>query len=79
MDFANNPKIACKENAFIEYWPTYGPKIREIANGEIETGWSEEIEDILLLLHFFPSKSNQLPLIEAIKKLIVFRVVSKIS
>lgn len=76
LDFACNPKISCDENAFVDNWPTYGTKLRTLVKSDVATDWDQDVENLLLLLHVFPAKSVKLPFLNAIKKLIVFRVVS---
>lgn len=76
IDFNNNPKYGCDVNAFLQNWSRYGPNLRTNVNRNIVTDWEQSIENLLLLLQVFPSKSCHLPFNEAIKKLIVFRVVS---
>lgn len=76
MDFTCNPKNACDENAFVDNWPNYGTKLRTLVKSDVSTDWDQDIENLLLLLYVFPSKSTKLPFVDAIKKLIVFRVVS---
>lgn len=79
LDFANNPNFACDSTAFLDNWPKYGLKVRELVDKNIATDWNSDVENLLLLLHVFPSKSKRLPLRDAMKKLIVFRVVSYLS
>lgn len=74
MDFACNANYPCNENAFVEQWSKLGPKLRAYVDVNIATDWDQNIENLLLLLHVFPTKSNQFE--KAIKTLIVFRVVS---
>lgn len=71
----SNPK------AFLEQWPIYELKLREICNQKYEcvkhTAWPDEIENILLLLKLFPSKTGNVEsFYKSIEKLIVFCVVS---
>lgn len=74
MDFACNANFKCNENAFVEKWPKYGPKLRAFVDANIATDWDGNVENLLLLLYVFPTKSNQFE--KAIESLIVFRVVS---
>ncbi|XP_031617244.1 uncharacterized protein LOC116337077 [Contarinia nasturtii] len=75
IEFERNPEFECECNGLIEKWPTYISNIKQLFGGQVDHGWHSEIECLLLLLHIFPSRSCQLPLIDAINKLIVFRVV----
>lgn len=77
IDFEKNPEFKCEWNGFIEKWPNYVPNIESLFGDQINLGWQMDIECLLLLLHIFPSRSHQLPLIDAVKRLIVFRVVSR--
>lgn len=74
MDFACNANFKCNENAFVENWPKYGPKLRAFVVANIATDWDENVENLLLLLHVFPTKANQFE--KAIESFIVFHVVS---
>lgn len=75
MDFDNNPSFDCDSDAFVIHWPKYGANLRAVTDEQIATEWEQSIENLLLLLNAFPVKPNQLPFLDAIKKLIVFRVV----
>lgn len=74
MDFACNANFTCDENAFLENWPKYGPKLRAFVDANIATDWDQQIENLLLLLYVFPLKAITFE--KAVKSLIVFRVVS---
>lgn len=76
FDFGDNPNFKCDPNAFVNNWPKYGLKVRDLVAENIGPDWDQEVENLLLLLHVFPTKSCHLPLSDAIKKFIVFRVVS---
>lgn len=59
-EFANEYK-EINENALLEKWSSLAPQFRSIllVNYKIknfETGWSDEIEDMLVLLKLLPSK-----------------------
>lgn len=76
MDFGCDPDLSCDADAFVDKWPMYANKMRDQVNNNIATDWDRNIENLLLLLQVFPSKTNRLPFLDATKKLIVFRVVS---
>lgn len=74
LDFGCNKNFQCNENAFTENWPKYAPKVRAHVDQDIATEWDQNIENLLLLLHVFPSKGSQFQ--NSINSLIIFRVVS---
>lgn len=62
MEFAEEYSTV-NANALIEKWETYEHQLREIlvinfANVAFETGWSEDIENVLVLLKLLPSKQS---------------------
>lgn len=69
-------------NAFKTLWPGYAARLREISatrpDYTIGTNWSEQVEDVLLLLKIFPAKPNKrtINFHNLSEKLIVFSVVS---
>lgn len=75
LEFDSDSTLACDSNAFVNNWQRYGLKLREFYGELGLSGWTEDIDNFLLLLQLFPSKINQLATMEASKKLIVFRVV----
>lgn len=72
-------------NAFLEDWPRYQQKLRNHCNEKYKcrkhSAWPDEIENVLLLLKLFPSKTRGVNAAESpsfyksIDKLVIFNVV----
>lgn len=88
FDFGGkNPDV--DSMSFLNDWPKYAAKIRAICEQDeclFNTGWSDNIENVLLLLKLFPikvkrnkSKPFHEPVLESIEKFIVFALVKKLS
>lgn len=86
IDFREEFKrVSC--DALLNEWPEYGKALRvycdAILDGTKHTQWSDEIENVLLLLNLLPpttkkrgrSKKNTNMFADLIDKLIVYRVV----
>lgn len=80
FDFEKNKKFdGIAANALIDIWPLWLPKLRakrEAENPDFGTIWSEEIENVLLLLLFLPCMSPKKVFGSSDGKLIQFHKVS---
>lgn len=75
-------------NALIAKWPNFGSNVKEILKEHysttVNTGWSENIEQMLALLKILPAKAGRnagpvVPFVQAIDKLIVHSEVRVIN
>lgn len=84
LDFSLRYKdIDC--DAFLDSWPTNNVRLNDILTNQYETSvytmWSQDIQDLLILLKLLPAKSNGRNLLsvqafnKATEKLFVFRKV----
>lgn len=68
-------------NAMKNAWPEFSSRLRERFSNQEKyaaiTGWSQDVEDFLLLLKMFPSKpkGRSLTFPKLMEKLVVFSVV----
>lgn len=75
--------------AFLDFHSTHHQHLREIYNGDsgqFHTAWSEEIEEVLLLLKMFPAKvkgktgmKHNETFVQSVNKFISFSLVSTVQ